>query len=161
MNKRALSYARAIQIDSAALFAFEHVLVQDYVFRLIDQRWTSFTGVHYLFSEFEKGKKELYGAFDKMHNVLGFVFGNIEDDSFYGHLMFLRDANALECVNLISSIIKAKHKDLKKFIAQIPVNHWAAMRVAKRFGCIESECPDLFFFDGKKMLKCKQFTKEI
>lgn len=152
--------------DSYTFDLFESIMLEDSIFRSLDEKMTTFTGIHYLFRDFETGSADLFGCFseDKQDRFLiGFVFGTYmrKNKQFIGHLMLRRKTDALSCVSVIQDLIKSIHPKCKKLCAEIPVFNKAAMRVAKKFGCVEIGDGDGGFLHNGRFEKTRIFVKEI
>jgi len=141
------------------LSRFATLLLKDHVFWAVQEPLRSVVGIHYYFSDLEKGVSRLYACLGEDGCFLGCITGEEIDGVFWGHLFFDIGASALECMALAEPVIVADYaKDgvrLTATEADIPEFNQAAQRVAKRFGFVDMGI--LPGFKARRGEDCKEF----
>jgi len=155
-------------IGPEILSLFAELILKDHVFWAVQEPLRSVTGIHYYFSDLEKGVSRLYACYGEDEKFLGCITGTETDGVFFGHLFFDVGASALECMTLAEPVIvKDYAKDGIKLVATeagIPEYNQAAQRVAKRFGFVDMGIlPDVVERRGEKNkeFQVRRFRKEI
>lgn len=160
--------ARRLKENDDTLRTLSDLWVEEHVFLRLDQRIRSFFGAHKLFSAIESGRVRVYGAFDEPGVFQGCVFGTLEPDgeSFNTHCAFHRGANAVAAFEKILPVMVADYRadgvEIKQVAGYIPEQNKAAIRAAKRFGCVDQGiAPGRVFTDGAYLLPCRKLTREL
>lgn len=161
-------HARRLLGSDDTLRLLSDLWVEEHVFIHLDQRIRSFFGAHKLFSAMESGRVRVYGAFDQRDVFLGCVFGAIEADgeTFNTHCAFRRGADAVAAFEKILPVMvadyRADHVEVRQVAGYIPECNRAAIRAAKRFGCVDQGVvPGRVFIDGEYLLPCRKLVKKI
>jgi len=165
------AYAERSEVTPELLTSISNLMTEDYVFFAISHEFRSFAGTHRLFKRMESGEVKVYSAYGVDGHFLGCAFGEddgLEPGQFYGHIMFYRVADALECMRLIEQVCIENHRDegkeLTSICACIPDYCYAAQRLAKRLGYTDQGyVPDLEVKRGEddRNFKCKRFVKKV
>lgn len=150
------------------LCKFSSLLLKDHVFWAVQEPLRSVVGIHYYFSDLEKGVSRLYACYGEDDSFLGCITGEEIDNVFWGHFFFDHGVSAVECATLAEPVIIEDYaKDGIKLVATeagIPEYNQAAQKVAKRLGFVDMGIlPNVVVHRGEdyKEFQCRRFRKEL
>lgn len=144
-----------------------NLIPQPHIFNAVDKRFKTYYGVHKLFSAIERGDIRVYGAYTATGLLAGVCFGNKdENDDFVAHVMFFRNTDVtngcLKCADVMIKEYESEGVLIKNIIGYIPAFNRAAIRMAKRFGCVDcGETKEMCFIKDEYHYPCRIMKKKV
>lgn len=163
-----ISYAERLgsNIDWV-VHALSNLIPQQHIFNAIDRRFKTYYGVYHLFKAIENGDIRVYGAYTESGLLAGVGFGNKDkNDDFIAHVMFCRDTDVvsgcLKCAEVMIEEFAKEGVTIKNIVGYIPAFNRAAIRMAKRFGCVDcGETKEMCFIKDEYHYPCRIMKKKV
>jgi L-amino acid N-acyltransferase YncA len=162
-----IEYAKRLPGSDWTVHAISNIIPQEHVFSRIDKRFKTYYGVHQLFKAIEQGVIRVYGAFTEKGLLAGVCFGNTDtENNFVVHVMFCRNTDVTDgCLKCADAMIKEYEAEgvlIQSIIGYIPAFNRAAIRMAKRFGCVDcGETKEMMFIKDEYHYTCRIMKKKI
>jgi hypothetical protein len=155
--------------DRLTIKLLSDLWVEEHIFNHLDLRLKTYAGVHWLFSEIEKGRFRAYGVFMPDSSFGGCIYGFLEaPDTFQVHLCLRRRVKAAEAFDLFKKELLADYArdgvKVKTIVGRIPACNRAATSFCRRYGAKNmgiAKFPQHSFMDETgTLLECVEFKME-
>lgn len=161
-----IAYAKRLESGNA-IYALSGLMPQKHIFENTDRRLKTYYGAYCLFKSIEENVVRVYGAFTESGKIAGVCFGNPDtEDNFVVHVMFARDADVtdgcLKCADVMVKEYESEGVMIKNIIGYIPAFNRAAIRMAKRFGCVDcGETKEMIYIKDEYHYPCRIMKKKV